>query len=304
MQIKAEFLDSKESGPRQSLRRERRRGVVQEDRSCGDGRQEAGKRPATRRRARILLEARRKARASASNHQGENVVTDTFSNPFRPALFDFLRDLEANNTREWFAENKGRYEDHVKEPSLRFISDFGPPLREISPHFQAIPKGVGGSLFRIHRDTRFSKDKTPYKTHVGLHFRHSRAKDAHAPGFYLHLATSGSFIGLGIWHPDGPALRSIRSAIAENPSGWRQARDDEAFAATFELAGDSLKRPPRDYSPDHPLVEDLKRKDFIGVANVTRKEALASDFPRRFAEACARGAPLVRFLCKALDVPY
>jgi len=231
-------------------------------------------------------------------------MTQVVLNPFRPALFTFLRDLEVNNAREWFAENKGRYEDHLKEPSLRFISDFGPALREISSHFDAIPKAVGGSLFRIYRDTRFSKDKTPYKTHVGLHFRHKKAKDAHAPGFYLHIAPKESFMGVGIWHPDGPTVRAIRGAIAENPKAWLSARDNGAFAERFELAGESLKRPPRGFDADHPQVEDLKRKDFIGVANLTRKEVLAADFPQSFAEACAAGAPLMRFLCEAVDVPF
>ena len=106
---------------------------------------------------------------------------------FTPDLFKFLSDLADNNERDWFQANKGRYESSVKEPALDFIEEFTEPLGKISPHFEANARASGGSLFRIHRDTRFGTDKTPYKLNTGVHFRHERAKDAHAPGFYLHL---------------------------------------------------------------------------------------------------------------------
>ena len=91
---------------------------------------------------------------------------------FGPELFRFLRELEANNRKEWFQANRGRYEEQVREPMLAFISDFGPRLRKITPYLTADPRPVGGSMFRIHRDTRFSRDKTPYKTHAAAQFRH------------------------------------------------------------------------------------------------------------------------------------
>lgn len=99
---------------------------------------------------------------------------------FTPDIFAFLRDLATNNNRAWFHENKQRFEDSVRQPALDFITDFVEPLETLSPHFVADSRTVGGSLFRIHRDTRFSKDKTPYKLNTGMHFRHERAKDAHA----------------------------------------------------------------------------------------------------------------------------
>ena len=106
---------------------------------------------------------------------------------FDPEFFEFMADLAANNDREWFAANKERYEAEVLEPALAFIEDFSYRLREISPNFVADPRRTGGSLFRIYRDTRFAKDKTPFKTHTGMQFRHVAGKDVHAPGFYLHL---------------------------------------------------------------------------------------------------------------------
>lgn len=228
----------------------------------------------------------------------------TIPNPFHPDLFRFLEELAANNRRDWFEANRERYEDDVKEPALAFISAFGPELRAISRHFLAIPTATRGSLFRIYRDTRFSPDKRPYKTQVGIHFRHADGRDAHVPGFYLHLEPGNCFAGAGIWHPDSTALRRIRDALVARPRAWRAARDDAAFRDHFELAGDSLKTAPRGYDRDHPLIEDLRRTDFIGVAPFTRSEVLAGDFPARYTSACRAAAPFVRFLCTALDVPF
>ena len=131
----------------------------------------------------------------------------------RPELTKFLRQLAKNNNREWFQKNKERYEGEVRDPLLRFVEAFGPRLQKISPHFVADPKKMGGSLFRIYRDTRFSRDKSPYKTFCGVQFRHERAKDVHAPGFYLHIQPDEVFVGVGLWHPEGDTLRLIRDAI-------------------------------------------------------------------------------------------
>ena len=223
---------------------------------------------------------------------------------FDTDLFDFLRDLKKNNDRDWFKANKARYEESIKEPSLRFISDFGPLLESISPHFDAIPKAVGGSLFRIYRDVRFSKDKRPYKTHAGIHFRHRLAKDVHAPGFYLHLEPGTAFVGVGIWHPDSASLKKIRDSLIERSAAWKRVSRDAAFRERFELAGDSLKTVPRGYDPDHPLIEDLRRKDFIAVAEIDEADATSDGFIVQFAEACKAAGSFNRLLCKAVGVPY
>ena len=225
-------------------------------------------------------------------------------NPFSPALFQFMADLKENNNRDWFQANQSRYEDEVREPALQFISDFGSELRKISPHFQAIPKKVGGSLFRIFRDVRFSKDKSPYKTQTGIHFRHESARDAHAPGFYLHLEPEHCFMGAGIWHPDPATLQQIREAIDADPKGWKKARDTTARSGHLHLSGESLQRPPKGFAADHPLIEDLKRKDFIAVTDLTREQVLAPDFPAHFARLCKAGASLSRFLCGAVGVAF
>jgi uncharacterized protein (TIGR02453 family) len=151
---------------------------------------------------------------------------------------------------------------------------------------------------------RFSRDKSPYKTHVGVHFRHERSKDAHAPGFYLHIEPGEVFLGVGIWRPKGPALRAIRERIVDEPDEWTRASREEAFRRIYELAGESLKRGPRDFDLDHPLIEDLKRKDFVAVRTVPRRFATRDDLPHALADTYGSAEPFMRFLCGALDVPY
>jgi uncharacterized protein (TIGR02453 family) len=229
------------------------------------------------------------------------MTSATDSPSFGPELFTFLADLRAHNDREWFAANKQRYEEHVLEPALAFIEDVGYRLQSISPHFRADPRRSGGSLFRIYRDTRFSKDKTPYKTNTGMYFRHEAGKDAHAPGYYLHLAPGEVFGGGGIWHPDTKALTRIREAIVRDPDGWRQATTLEEG---LELGGESLKRVPSGFDKDHPLAEDLKRKDYFAWVRFSEEEATAPGFLDRYTRVCESVAPLMRFLCNALSLAY
>ncbi len=225
-------------------------------------------------------------------------------NPLSPALFSFLRDLAEYNDRDWFKANKDRYEEDVQEAAFAFISGMGPRLERISKHFLAIPRSTKGSLFRIYRDTRFSKDKRPYKTHTGVHFRHAQSGDVHAPGYYLHLQPGGCFMGMGIWHPDGPSLAKIRDAIVADPKAWKRAKNAKNFRETYKLVGESLKNAPCGYDKEHPLVEDLKRKDFMGGCDLADTDVLADDFMDRFAERCRAGNGLMRFLCRAVEVPF
>ncbi len=221
----------------------------------------------------------------------------------RPELFRFFEELSRNNEREWFEARKSRYELSVREPLLAFVRDFEAPLEAISQHLVADDRKIGGSLFRIHRDTRFSKDKTPYKTWAALQFRHEAGKDVHAPGFYLHLAPGNVMMGAGCWHPAREALDSIRVEIAGRPDRWQAARD-EIISAGFELAGEALKNVPRGYDAGHPAADDLKRKDFIAMRQLSEKEVCAADFVERYAALCATAAPLMRFLTSALGVRW
>lgn len=222
---------------------------------------------------------------------------------FTPELFHFFRELGANNDRAWFTANKERFEQVVRGPMIRFVTDFQPRLAKISEAFVADPRPVGGSIFRINRDTRFSKDKSPYKTHGGLQFRHQRGKDAHAPGYYLHLAPGEVFAGGGIWHPEPDAQKKIRDAIAADPAGWKKATEGKKQQALgLHLAGESLQRAPKGFDPEHPAIEALKRKDFFVVTNLTEKDALSPDFLDKFVEIAVASYPLLNFLCGALEV--
>jgi uncharacterized protein (TIGR02453 family) len=223
---------------------------------------------------------------------------------FSAELFAFLRELAENNDREWFAAHKARYVADVQEPALAFIEDVGVRLPDVSRHLVADPRTTGGSLFRIYRDVRFSKDKSPYKTQVGIQFRHEQARDAHAPGFYLHLEPGTVFMACGTWRPDGDTLHAIRTAIAAKPSRWRAVVEDPVFAERFRLGGEALKRPPAGFDRDHPLIEDIKRKDFIAIADLSESDVTTSGFLDQFLGLCTDAGGFMRFLCDGARVPF
>jgi len=223
---------------------------------------------------------------------------------FSPASFDFLTSLNTNNNRDWFDRHKQEYEYAVRTPALDFIAAMAEDIEALSPHFLAVPRKVGGSLMRVYRDVRFGKDKRPFKTNIGIQFRHFQGKNVHAPGFYVHLEPKDSFLGVGIWHPDAPALGNIRTAITENSAAWLKASRDKKFARVYALAGDSLTNAPRGYAKDHPLLADLKRKDFIAVAAFNSKLATTANFQPHVVESFRSAVPFMKFLCKALDLPF
>jgi uncharacterized protein (TIGR02453 family) len=223
---------------------------------------------------------------------------------FSPALFTFLRELKKNNNREWFQRNKARYESDVRDPMLRFIADFAVPLRFISKHFTADPRPVGGSLFRIYRDTRFSRDKSPYKTAAAAHFRHVVDGEVHGPGFYFHLEPGDVAVGAGVWHPDADTLAKIRDSISRQPEQWKRAVSGKAFKATCELWGEKLTRPPKGFDPAHPFIEDLKRKDFVVMASFTEADACKPGFMNRVADVYRLSAPFMLFLTKAVGLKF
>jgi len=223
---------------------------------------------------------------------------------FPKATLKFLDELAANNNRAWFADNKPRYEALVREPALDFIDAMAPALQSFAPHFRADLRQVGGSLMRVYRDTRFARDKTPYKTNIGIQFRHELGKDVHAPGFYLHISSDECFLAVGCWHPDSAALGRIRDLVAQKPERWFAVRDDQRFATHWTLSGDSLSRPPRGYAADHPAIEDLKRKDFVAIAPLSLSNVTGSGLLELASAQFAAAAPFMSFLCDAVEVQY
>ena len=223
---------------------------------------------------------------------------------FSDRSFRFLRALARHNNREWFLAHKAEFEEHLRGPFLRLISDLQPDLLAISSHYRADPKPTGGSLFRQHRDTRFANDKTPYKTWAGARFFHERSKVTEAPSFYLHVQPGECFIGAGLWHPQADAQRRIRQFIHDNPSAWKAAVHSASFRRNFQLGGETLQRPPRGYPADHPLIEDIKRKDFVATALLTDEIVLGSRLRQTVAQRFKSLKPMVDYLCAALDLEF
>jgi uncharacterized protein (TIGR02453 family) len=223
---------------------------------------------------------------------------------FSDKTFTFLRGLARNNNREWFLKHKPDYEAHVRGPFQQLLTDLQPDLAAISPQFRADPRPVGGSLFRIHRDTRFANDKTPYKTHAGARIYHERFREVDSPSFSIHVQPGHCFVGAGLWHPEAQTRRRIRQFIADNPQGWRKAVHSAAFRRRFALGGESLQRPPRGYPVDHPLIEDLKRQSFVASTPLADDLVLGPALRRSVASAIAGLAPLVDYLCASLDIDF
>ncbi|WP_372872471.1 DUF2461 domain-containing protein [Shewanella sp.] len=222
---------------------------------------------------------------------------------FTQSTFDFLALLEANNDRDWFKANQHRYEELVRSPALELIEAAAPDILALSPRLTAVAKKVGGSLMRPQRDTRFGHDKRPYKTNVGIQFRRFQGKDVHAPGLYLHIANDGCFIGAGIWHPEPKALNAIRACIDENPAAYQRALKALTDGG-FAMDGDSLSRPPRGYDKHHPLIDELKRKDFIAVKSLANHEVMQPDFASGLVAEFKHCQQLMRYLCFALELDY
>ncbi len=224
-------------------------------------------------------------------------------NPYvTPRTFAFLKQLAVHNDRDWFNANKQRYTDELRDPLLQLVSDFGPKLQKINKNFVADPRPVGGSLFRIYRDTRFAKDKSPYKTHAAMSFRHVDGKDLPAPGFYLHIEPGHLFMAAGMWHGQPEVLKDVRDAIVAHPGHWKRVVASRSF--DLDESSDALKRPPRGYDPEHPFVSDLKRKSFSSNTNFTQRDVFSNDFLSRLAKACKQKALLMEFLCNAVGRPW
>ena len=224
---------------------------------------------------------------------------------FSKSFFAFFRSLKAHNERAWFEANKEIFRATVQVQMSEFIAAMAPELRNISKEFVADPRPNGGSMFRIHRDVRFARDKRPYKEHAACQFRHRFGRDVHAPGFYVHLAPGEVFVGGGLWMPESDPLARIRGAIVAKPDLWKKAVAAKKFVAHFgELDGESLTRAPRGFDPNHPLIADLKRKSFVATRMSSERAAQSPAFVAEVAASFRTLGPMIEFLCAALDVPY
>jgi uncharacterized protein (TIGR02453 family) len=215
----------------------------------------------------------------------------------------FLSELRTHNNRDWFQRNKERYEECLRDPVLRFIADLAPGLRKINPHMVADASPTGGSMMRIYRDIRFSKDKSPYKTAVALHFWHDEGKEGGAPAYYMRIEPGGSMVGAGMWRPEPAALKKVRDAIVADGKRWKRVTAAGQQRSSCSMIGESLQRVPRGYDPDHPFAEDLRRKDFALSMSLADKEIAGSGLLSLTLANFRKAAPFVEFLSEAVGLP-
>jgi uncharacterized protein (TIGR02453 family) len=232
------------------------------------------------------------------------VAAPTFTG-FRPEAIQFLVDLSENNDRSWFQPRKGEYERLLKEPLEALISTLAERFAARGIPLRADPSK---SPFRIYRDVRFSKDKSPYKTNLGASFpwvseapgdggARSHTTNVHSSGGYFHLSPGEIYVGGGIWHPEKPWLEAFRRRVVDEPGRVRKLVDEPAFKATFgSLGGDSLVRVPTGFPPDHPDVELLKLKDVTFGRRLSDAEAMSPRLPDVIADTFEAALPVMRYL--------
>lgn len=224
---------------------------------------------------------------------------------FSDASFRFLRALARNNDKDWFAAHKAQYEEHVRQPFLRLIVDLQPDLAQVSTHYRSDPRTVGGSLFRIHRDARFSTDKSPYKSWQGARLYHERRKQVPAPSFYIHLQPGGCFVGAGLWHPEPDTQRRVRQFILENPGSWKAAAHGPSLRKRFDLDdSDVLVRAPRGFPADFEFIDDLKRRNFVLWRGLDDAAMAGPRLRQTLAKDLAALGPFTDYLCAALDLEF
>lgn len=224
---------------------------------------------------------------------------------FSDKSFRFLRALARNNARAWFHDHKSDYEAHVRAPFQRLLADLQPALAAVSPHFRSDPKAVGGSLFRIQRDTRFSGDKAPYKNWQGARLFHERRREVPAPSFYVHLQPGGSFVGAGLWHPETDTQRRVRQFIFDNPATWKAASRAPALRRRFDLDdSEVLVRPPRGFPADFEHIDDLRHRNWVFWRSLDDATMTGTSLLRILSKDLQVLGPFVDYLCASLDLEF
>ncbi|HUQ79938.1 MAG TPA: DUF2461 domain-containing protein [Gemmatimonadaceae bacterium] len=227
--------------------------------------------------------------------------------PFTPAALRFLRGLAKNNNKEWFEAHRDEYESEVREPMRDLIGEMNAKLTAVAPEIGGDPKR---SVFRINRDIRFSKDKSPYKTHAACWFHHKRAEsrvgseaEGGSAGFYFHLEPGKSMVGAGLWMPPRPQLNKLRDAIAKDPAGF--AKMAKGLEKRFDGLSDEamLTRMPRGFAEDHPAAKWLRYQSFTSGRMLKDADVTSSNLPTLLARDFAGLVPLVRWLNSALGYP-
>ena len=206
-------------------------------------------------------------------------------------LFSFFSDLQQNNNRDWFIEHKPRFKAIETE-----VKDFGEQLKDKLNQHDSIDRF---KLFRVYRDVRFSKDKTPYKTHFGLTWH--RTKPLYRGGYYLHLSPGNNFLACGFWDPNPADLKRIRQEIDMDGEEYRAILNDKAFKNVWgELQGEAVKTAPKGYAKDHPQIDLLRFKQHIFTIKYTDDEVCQTDFLDRTNSALQAVRPFVDYMSELL----
>ncbi len=228
--------------------------------------------------------------------------------PFSAETLRFLRGLKRRNERAWFESHRNDYETHVRTPMRALVEDMDVRLARFAPEITGDPKR---SIFRIHRDIRFSKDKSPYKTHVAAWFYHRDASrkvgqdgEGGSAGFYIHVEPGASFVGGGIWMPARPALNRIRDAIADDPRAFSRIAGSAGLKRRFGGLDTEamLKRMPRGYDEDHPAATWLRHQSFTAGRGFSDAQATGAKLPALLEREFRALLPLVRWLNAALGL--
>ena len=212
----------------------------------------------------------------------------------------FLDDLKANNNRDWFLDNKKQYEVFKKDYQ-QLVADFLDAMKPLDPTLEMLE--VKNCTFRINRDIRFSKDKSPYKDHVGI-WMSSGAKGMNRSGYYVHIARAGSFIAGGFYCPEAEDLKKVRKEIAFFHEDLEEIMNNKSFQKEFgdfdRNENNLLKNPPRGYEKDHPAIEFLKLKSFETSQKFNIEEVLKKDFVSKMTQKRIVLKPLNDFINRAL----
>jgi uncharacterized protein (TIGR02453 family) len=217
---------------------------------------------------------------------------------FRPAALTFLRGLKRHNDRAWFAEHREQYERDVRDPMRAFVERMAVDLRRFAPDLVASPRM---SLYRIYRDTRFTEDKSPFKTQVAAVFPRRGLSRHQGAGLYVEFGPAGTMVAGGIYMPQPPELRAIREHLADNYAHFRTLVESPAFKrAAGPVTGDSLQRVPRGFAQDHPAAEHLKLRQFLFGRSYPAPYATGARFYGQVVSLFERMAPVVEFLNEPL----
>jgi uncharacterized protein (TIGR02453 family) len=231
-------------------------------------------------------------------HRPDEILYPPFTG-FPKAGLDFLRKLKKNNNRPWFQARKTEYEENVRFPMQCLVAGLAVRLHDEIPEIEFNPRK---SIFRIYRDTRFSNNKTPYKTNVGAYFdMRGKKGETETPGLYVGVGTEEVFVGGGIYMPTGEQLKAIRKSIADSPDEYLAVVRSPRFRRRFvAIQGAVLARAPLGYRPDHPMIEHLKHKQYFTGIELDEKACYSARFLETVAVAFTDTMPLVRWLARAV----